>query len=65
MRDAIYEVYSGRNAKSYTKAKNTDQTIYARSTVFEAVLGFLHLTKRKLIAWCIQEVGGAHVKKWR
>ncbi|MDR1013164.1 MAG: Mini-ribonuclease 3, partial [Lactobacillales bacterium] len=32
----------GRNAKCYTKAKNTDQATYARSTGFEAVLGFLH-----------------------
>jgi ribonuclease-3 family protein len=60
----------GRNAKSYTKAKNTDQTTYARSTGFEAVLGFLHLTKQtkrleELIVWCIQEVGRVRVKKWQ
>ncbi|MDR1473404.1 MAG: Mini-ribonuclease 3 [Lactobacillales bacterium] len=60
----------GRNAKSYTKAKNTDQTTYAKSTGFEAVLGFLHLTKQterleELIAWCIQEVGRVRVKKWQ
>lgn len=57
--------HRGRNAKSYTKAKNTDQITYARSTGFEAVLGFLYLAKqtkrlKELIAWCIQEVEDVH-----
>lgn len=33
----------GRNAKSYTKAKNTDVVSYKKSTGLEAVLGYLQL----------------------
>lgn len=33
----------GRNAKSYTKAKNTDVVTYKKSTGLEAVIGFLKL----------------------
>lgn len=33
----------GRNAKSATKAKNTDVLTYRHSTGFEAVLGYLYL----------------------
>lgn len=33
----------GRNAKSYTKAKNTDVQTYRKSSALEAVIGFLHL----------------------
>lgn len=48
----------GRNAKSYSKAKNTDAQTYSFSTGFEAVMGFLHLTKQsdrldELTNWCI------------
>lgn len=55
----------GRNAKSYTSAKNTDITTYRMSTGFEALMGFLHLTQQKermeeLITWCIQKVGEQH-----
>lgn len=51
----------GRNAKSYTKAKNTKVETYRISTGFEAMLGYLQLTGRKerleeLIQWCIQTV---------
>ena len=35
----------GRNAKSYTKAKNTDVQTYRKSSAIEALLGFLYLTK--------------------
>ncbi|MDT0692765.1 Mini-ribonuclease 3 [Staphylococcus chromogenes] len=33
----------GRNAKSYTKAKNTDIQTYRKSSALEAVIGFLYL----------------------
>lgn len=33
----------GRNAKSATKAKNTDVLTYRHSTGFEAVIGYLYL----------------------
>lgn len=33
----------GRNAKSYTKAKNTDIQTYRKSSAIEAVLGYLYL----------------------
>ena len=38
------DVYKrGRNAKKATKSKNADAVEYARSTGFEAVLGYLYL----------------------
>lgn len=51
----------GRNAKSYTTAKNADVTTYRISTGFEALFGYLHLTKQvarfeELVRWCIQQV---------
>ncbi|AND79945.1 Mini-ribonuclease 3 [Streptococcus pantholopis] len=57
--EAIYR--RGRNAKSYTKAKNTDIITYHMSTGFEAVMGYLHMTEQhsrleELIAWCIAAV---------
>ncbi|UEX89934.1 Mini-ribonuclease 3 [Staphylococcus ratti] len=33
----------GRNAKSYTKAKNTDIQTYRKSSALEAVIGYLYL----------------------
>lgn len=55
----------GRNAKSHTSAKNADITTYRIATGFEALMGYLHLTKQttrfeELIAWCIQKVGKAY-----
>lgn len=52
----------GRNAKSYTSAKNTSIMTYRMSTGFEALMGYLHLLGQKermeeLIDWCIKEVG--------
>ncbi|MBO1307765.1 Mini-ribonuclease 3 [Enterococcus sp. 669A] len=52
----------GRNAKSYTSAKNTDKMTYRMSTGFEAVMGYLHLLGQKerleeLMDWCIKKVG--------
>lgn len=51
----------GRNAKSHTKAKNVDVSTYNKSTGFEALFGYLYLTKQQtrledLIQWCIQAV---------
>ena len=51
----------GRNAKSHTKAKNTDVITYKMSTGFEAVMGYLHMTEdidrlEELVSWCIDEV---------
>ncbi|AQS54132.1 Mini-ribonuclease 3 [Jeotgalibaca dankookensis] len=51
----------GRNAKSHTIAKNADVTTYRISTGFEALFGFLHLTKQierfeALVWWCIAQV---------
>ena len=52
----------GRNAKSYTSAKNTNIMTYRMSTGFEALMGYLHLLERKerveeLIAWCLEKAG--------
>ncbi|MHC5375190.1 Mini-ribonuclease 3 [Enterococcus sp. LJL120] len=51
----------GRNAKSHTTAKNADVMTYRISTGFEALMGYLHLTKQQerleeLIDWCIEKV---------
>ncbi len=63
--DAIYK--RGRNAHSHTKAKNTDILTYKKSTGFEAVLGYLHMTQQidrleELINWCITYVEN---RKWK
>ncbi|AKP66974.1 Mini-ribonuclease 3 [Companilactobacillus ginsenosidimutans] len=52
---------NGRNAKKYTKAKNTDVVTYHMSTGFEAVMGYLDITGDKkrleeLINYCIKKV---------
>lgn len=39
-------VRRGRNAKSYTKAKNTDVQTYRKSSGLEAIIGFLYLDHR-------------------
>ncbi|MER2063884.1 MAG: Mini-ribonuclease 3 [Alkalibacterium sp.] len=51
----------GRNAKSYSKAKNADSKTYSQSTGFEALIGFLYLTGKaerlqELISWSITEI---------
>ncbi|MCI5649334.1 MAG: Mini-ribonuclease 3 [Fusicatenibacter sp.] len=39
-----HQIYKrGRNAKSYTKAKNASTMDYRRATGFEAVMGYLYL----------------------
>lgn len=58
----------GRNAKSYTKAKNTDATTYRRSTGFEAVFGYLKLLQRderifELAHWCITQVEAGRTRE--
>ena len=40
--EAVYK--RGRNAKSYTTAKNATTGEYRRATGFEAVMGYLYLT---------------------
>ena len=49
----------GRNSKINTKAKNTDIQTYLQSTGFEALIGYLYLTKQEerlneIINECIQ-----------
>ena len=41
--EAVYK--RGRNAKSYTTAKNADITTYRHATGFEALIGYLYLSK--------------------
>lgn len=58
----------GRNAKSHTSAKNADVTTYRVATGFEALMGYLHLTKQQdrldeLVAWCIAKVGESNEGK--
>ena len=53
----------GRNSKSHTSAKNADILTYRISTGFEALMGYLYLTKQiermeELIQWCIRKTGG-------
>jgi len=40
--EAVYK--RGRNAKSYTAAKNASLSDYRKATGFEALMGFLYLT---------------------
>ena len=60
--DKEEDIYKrGRNANSHTKAKNTDIVTYRMSTGFEAVMGYLHMTKsierlEELIDWCIRKI---------
>lgn len=42
--EAVYK--RGRNAKSYTTAKNATTGEYRRATGFEAVMGYLYLTRQ-------------------
>lgn len=51
----------GRNAKSYTHAKNTSVGTYRISTGFEAVFGYLKLSDQEeriaeIANWCIEQV---------
>ncbi|MDZ7835195.1 MAG: ribonuclease III domain-containing protein [Alkalibacterium sp.] len=58
----------GRNAKSYSKAKNADSGTYSQSTGFEALIGFLYLTDQserlsELINWSITEIENSQGKE--
>ena len=45
--EEVHAVYKrGRNAKSYTKAKNATVADYRRATGFEALMGYLYLQGR-------------------
>lgn len=51
----------GKNAKKATKSKSASNLEYSRSTGFEAVLGFLHLTGQQerieeLLSYCDEEL---------
>lgn len=51
----------GRNAKSYTHAKNTSIQTYNISTGFEAVFGYLQISGQssrlhELATWCLNQV---------
>lgn len=53
----------GRNAKSYSKAKNASSADYNKSSGFEALIGYLYLTKQQdrleeVSNWCIDQVEG-------
>ncbi|WP_125761727.1 Mini-ribonuclease 3 [Companilactobacillus hulinensis] len=60
--DEEVRVYkNGRNAKKYTKAKNTSVVTYHMSTGFEALFGYLDVSDQKdrvaeLAKWCIKKV---------
>lgn len=55
----------GRNAKSYTHAKNTSVQTYNISTGFEAIFGYLQISGQlervqQLAQWCIEQVEAGH-----
>ncbi|MDO4903422.1 MAG: Mini-ribonuclease 3 [Limosilactobacillus sp.] len=57
----------GRNAKSYTHAKNTSPLTYRMSTGFEAMMGYLQLSGQhdrlaEVSAWCIKQVEEGRTK---
>ncbi|KID41718.1 Mini-ribonuclease 3 [Fructilactobacillus fructivorans] len=65
--EEAYFFKRGRNAKSYTHAKNTSVVTYRISTGFEALFGFLSLSgqdKRldELAKWCIDQVDAGRVE---
>ncbi|MBU7456284.1 Mini-ribonuclease 3 [Leuconostoc fallax] len=56
----------GRNAKSHTKAKNTDVVTYRISTGIEALFGYLYLSKQQdriteLMTWIFKQVSSERV----
>lgn len=56
--EAVYR--RGRNAKSYTKAKNASVADYRRATGFEALIGYLYLCGRKERALELIETGAGN-----
>ena len=53
--EAVYR--RGRNAKSYTMAKNATMADYRRATGFEALVGYLYLSGRKERAYALIAAG--------
>lgn len=47
----------GRNAKSYTMAKNASMSDYRRATGFEALMGYLYLTNQNERMMALVKVG--------
>lgn len=59
--EEAYYFKRGRNAKSYTHAKNTSVMTYRISTGFEAIFGYLTLSDQQdrlaeMAQWCIEQV---------
>lgn len=59
----------GRNAKTYTHAKNTQLSTYKLSTGFEAIFGYLDLAGQhnrvtELAEWCIATVESEVLQKY-
>ncbi|HBO55726.1 Mini-ribonuclease 3 [Leuconostoc mesenteroides] len=59
--DELYYFKRGRNAKSHTKAKNTDVITYRISTGVEALFGYLYMSEQherilELMTWIFEQV---------
>ncbi len=52
----------GRNAKSYTMAKNATMTEYRRATGFEALMGYLYLSGQTERIFELIDVGLTHLE---
>lgn len=66
--DELVYFKRGRNAKSHTKAKNTDVVTYRISTGIEALFGYLYLSNRQerlqtLMAWIFDEIETGRITK--
>ncbi|MBO4976352.1 MAG: ribonuclease III [Lachnospiraceae bacterium] len=59
--EAVYK--RGRNAKSYTSAKNASIGDYRKATGFEALLGYLYLLNRmdRVLELCKQGIEAVHL----
>lgn len=69
MADELVIFKRGRNAKSYTHAKNTKLSTYKLSTGFEAIFGYLDLSNKndrikELVKWCIMTVENGDLKSY-
>lgn len=56
----------GRNSKSHTSAKNADILTYRIATGFEALIGYLYLSKQEerleeIMTWSIKHIEGSLV----
>ena len=66
--DELIYFKRGRNAKSHTKAKNTDVVTDRISTGIEALFGFLHLSGQserisELMTWVFEQVESGRTSK--